>query len=68
MNRYRPSLLLAVFFLRDRSVRLRFGSRTPAKLAAHWDKVTGSLKDHRNSAGSGKPAAAPRVADPRQRL
>ena len=42
MNRYRPSLLLAVFFcVIAVSTSL---AQAPATLAAHWDKVTGVSK------------------------
>ena len=42
MNRYRPSLLLAVFFcVIAVSTSL---AQAPAKLTAHWDKVTGVSK------------------------
>ena len=66
MNRYRPSLLLAVFFC------VIAVSTSLAQDAGNIDRSLGqsyrSLQDHRNSAGGGKSAAAPRVGDSRQRL
>ncbi|MBZ5653318.1 MAG: glycosyl hydrolase family 39, partial [Acidobacteriia bacterium] len=43
MNRYRPPLLLAMFFCVI-AVSLSLAQDQPATVAAHWDKVTGVSK------------------------
>ncbi len=76
MNRYRPSLLLATLFcaiaVSTSLAQISSGQTSPgteqsAKVAAHWDKVTGVSKTTATLQVVVNPPLRRGIADPRQR-